>query len=102
MVPHFDKVLHVGGGVVVAWFFYRYLGNYLNSFSHFKQFLILVAMTALVGLIWEFAEYGARFIATSHPVIYQYFHGGDLKDTLGDLLADLIGGVLYAVPSINR
>ncbi len=96
-IPHFDKILHISGGFIVAWFFARFFQKDLAGVSRFHRFLILVAMAGLVGLIWEFAEFSSSFLAPSHPLLHKYFYGGDLIDTLTDLMADLAGGILYAL-----
>ena len=96
-IPHFDKALHVTGGLIVAWFFSIFFKKDLVGVSWFHRFLILVAMAGLVGLLWEFAEFGSSFLAPAHPILHRYFFGGDLTDTLTDLMSDLVGGMLYTL-----
>lgn len=94
-VPHFDKLLHFFGGFIVAWFFSIFFAKDLNGISRFKKFLILMAMAALIGLFWEFAEYLSNLY--SAPLLKHFFYGGDLRDTLTDLLSDVIGGAIFGL-----
>lgn len=94
--PHLDKLMHVVGGIIVAWFALSLMQNEITHLATWKQVLIVVSIGAFVGLVWEWAEYASNFTQHSYPLWYHYFHGGDLADTLGDLLADVIGSVLFA------
>jgi hypothetical protein len=95
-IPYFDKVLHTLGGLIVAWFFSIYFEKELASTSKWKKVLILTAMAALIGLVWEFAEYSAIYVKNYLPLVYEYFHGGSLTDTLTDLVSDVTGGFLFS------
>lgn len=95
LIPHFDKLLHFLGGFIVAWFFSIFFANDLAGFSRFKRLLILAAMTALIGVFWEFAEYLSNVY--SSPLLKHFFFGGSLSDTLTDLLSDIIGGVIFGL-----
>lgn len=93
-VPHFDKVLHVTGGILVAWFSAGFISS--MPMPKLYRFIGIVGAAMLVGVLWEFAEYSSGIINNHAGIIYYYFHGGDLTDTLGDLLADMVGAVIYA------
>ncbi len=96
-VPHFDKVLHLVGGAIVAWFFSDwFLWEY--KLTRFQKIILMVAGAALVGTLWEFAERLSSIYSPGRfPLLYKYFYGGDLNDTLGDLAADLVGAFTFSV-----
>lgn len=97
MIPEFDSLMHVLGGIAVAWMTLALLQNDIQRLSALKQLLIIVSVTALVGVFWECAEYISGFTKNSYPLLYHYFHGGGLADTLLDLVADLVGGTFLAL-----
>lgn len=103
---YFDKVMHLLGGFVIAWLFWNLFYSDLKKLSlpGFCFFLISAAVT--VGVFWEFLEYlSGLYLGQAHTpglaLFYRYFHGGDLKDTLGDLLADSIGGILFVLTALG-
>ena len=93
---HFDKVMHILGGLAVAWMVMSILQNDISRMSMAKQAMIIISVTCMVGVLWEFAEYLSNFTRYSYPWWYHYYHGGDLADTLGDLIADIGGAVLFS------
>jgi hypothetical protein len=102
LIPNLDKVMHTAGGIIVAWFALSLMQGELTRMAAWKQALIIVSVVAFVGLAWEWAEYASNFTQHSYPLWYHYFHGGDLADTLGDLAADVAGGVLFALWAIRK
>lgn len=103
LIPHFDKLMHAFEGFIVAWFFSIFYTTSLSHLSGSQRLILLVAMAGLVGILWEFAEYASSVLTPNHfPGFYGYFHGGNLPDTLIDLLADLFGGLLFFVWFIRK
>ena len=100
--PHMDKLLHVAGGVAVAWFISHFFERKSHGLSKPLLFLSIIGSTVLIGVLWEFAEYMSVFARGALPIFHRYFHGGDLADTLGDLASDIIGGVLMALWFLSR
>ncbi|KKT87180.1 MAG: hypothetical protein A3J46_00170 [Candidatus Yanofskybacteria bacterium RIFCSPHIGHO2_02_FULL_41_11] len=102
-IVHFDKVLHVSGGLVAAWFFGVIWGSKLSGFSNFEKFLILISLAALIGWVWELMEFivSASWLA-EFPTLHRYIYGGNLIDTIGDLPADIFGASLFALFYISR
>ncbi len=101
----FDKVMHFWGGVSVAlffiWYFY-FSGRFtlpLPKDSKIFFIFLIVGLVALVGVGWEFFEYiGNNYIAKGQMQ-------GDLTDTMGDLFADLVGGLVFSLcflPKIKK
>lgn len=102
-----DIIMHIGGGIWVAWAAYAYmhrLRGYL-ALPRLVQALGVLCFVALVGVLWEFLEAGAdawRLHASGMPWagvpgafgLYPY----DLRwDTLLDLFNDLVGGTIVAI-----
>jgi uncharacterized membrane protein len=97
-IAHFDTLLHATGGLIVAWFFDYLFFEEIKHMAPWKIILILVSGAALVGTLWEIAEYISNFSRHISPLWYHYFHGGNLGDTIADLVADMTGALLLALP----
>lgn len=95
---HFDKIMHLLGGLLVALLWSKFFYRRLDSLSSFDFFLTIVGLTILIGVLWEFAEYASQYF----PTIHYYFYIGDLRDTLGDLLTDLGGGFIGSLWLLRR
>lgn len=87
---------------MAAWFALALLQNEVTHMTAWKQVLIFVGITALVGVVWEWAEYVSNFTITAHPVWYRFFHGGDLSDTMGDLASDIGGAFLLSLWALRK
>ena len=97
--PYFDKVMHLLGGFVIAWLLGHLLERDLRNASWWGAAVMLVGAATIVGVAWEAAEflantYWADAAGGWKALAWQYFHGGDLKDTLLDLGADMVGALL--------
>ena len=98
LIPHIDKMFHVGGGFIVAWFFIRLWTDHFKSFKKFQSFIISLSLAALVGYLWELAEYSTSLpIFTNYPIFSHYLYIGSITDTLGDLFADMFGAGLFTI-----
>ena len=98
--PWFDQTLHFLGGSFIAMLMANYLSEYFVNKNFLKNLLIIVGVTILIGVVWEFAEYIANQ-ALIEPV-YKYFkiHAyfmGDLNDTVSDLLMDILGATTLSL-----
>ncbi len=94
----FDVSLHFLSGLGVYFVVQQYFRKDLSGFPWIKKTILLVAVTALVGIIWEFAEYSF----TAVPAILSLpWDGlsfiGDLPDTLQDLALDTSGALLGSI-----
>ena len=97
--PYIDTLLHLAGGAAIVWFLSSFFERDVWRLSRPTLVALLVGITTLIGVFWEFAEfYSGRNFREALPIVYQYFRGGDLQDTLGDLAADIAGATLFAVP----
>jgi hypothetical protein len=99
---HFDTFLHVLGGISVAWFGLVLFQGDLAHLSRWKQTIIFVSFTTLVGIFWEFAEFMAGFGRDVVPWLWYWFHGGELADTMLDLLADILGALALTLWALER
>ena len=97
-IPHLDKVYHFLGGFTLGWFFYLYFFDQKQDqpFPNFKKILTVVSATCFIAVLWEYAErlstlYGPQYA----PFIYHWFQGGDLNDTLLDILAGTLGSLSF-------
>lgn len=92
--PWFDIPMHFWGGfwVGLVYFWLNPQIEILNSWlsklpKYLVDLLFILAFTALVGVFWEFFEFGLDFF-TGDIMRFQ----GTSKDTMGDLFFDLVGG----------
>ena len=91
--PFIDIPLHLLGGFAIAYFFSGLLGigadrKLVDPVRGGIRFLLLVSLTCMAGVIWEFAELGVD----RHPLLPLQL---GLEDTLGDILVGTVGGALY-------
>ena len=94
---HFDTAMHVMGGLAAAWCGLALMQNELTHLAAWKQVVIFVGFATLAGVLWEFAEYMAGFSRDVVPWLWEWFHGGDLADTMTDLAADIVGALALSV-----
>ena len=89
--PWADILLHFLGGFFVAMFFVDFLHRALKvERSLLSDLIIILGASLLVGVVWEIFEYCLNFIL---PSAVDLFRGGDLFDTLKDLIVDTAGAL---------
>ena len=94
----FDVVLHFLGGLGVYLVLSSYFQKDLVNLSWLHRTILLVGTTAMVGIIWEFAEYSFTVIPAILPLPWDGFSFiGDLPDTLSDLSLDILGGLFGSI-----
>ena len=103
----YDAFFHLFGGVLFASFFV-WLARKYQSFNLFqnnawKNFIILLAIVALLGIGWEFIEFGHDHVLNRFKNLYaiKILHLEKLvqptnSDTVGDLFFDLAGAAIAA------
>lgn len=92
----FDSTQHFLGGFFVALFFGYYLKDHLLPNKKLNNALIIIGATIFIGVVWEFAEYIANqtlVIPTKQYLGINAYFMGDLKDTVADLLLDILGAL---------
>lgn len=95
-VPYFDKLLHIGGGVIAAMFVASILDQKSGKSGKLKRLAVILVLVLVIGVVWEIAEnLSSIYGPTYWPILGEYFYGGDLADTFGDLGSDLLGAFLY-------
>lgn len=96
----FDIPMHFVGGVLVA----ISITLLLQIFSQEKkivlnskilEFLIIISITSLFAVSWEFMEFFFDFYFSSHMQ-------GNMTDTLKDLCMGLLGAYIVAVAVISK
>lgn len=87
---YIDKFFHFSGGVALGWFFYIFFDIRNLPMSVFRKIAIVVSATCLVAVFWEYAERLSTLYAPKY--IVHWFSGGNINDTLLDILAGMVGG----------
>ena len=90
-----DSILHFSGGFWLAALaiFILISREKIYSFEHpLFLFLIIISLVALMGVLWEFFEYGLDLILERVGTEAALQPGA--KDTIFDLFFDLTGGIL--------
>ena len=95
-VPGLNKISHVLGGGVAAWMVTLIFSG-LGDMQLPRRYFFIVAGASLFGVLWELAEYTGTLAQNSFPILYQHFHSGNLPDTIGDLAADIVGALIFAI-----
>lgn len=90
-----DMVMHIMGGSVTAFTMILLMSDCKHPMALWKKspgffFLFLLGLVALVGIGWELYEFIHDLF---FPVSIQMSVG--VRDTLEDLVSDLIGGSLF-------
>lgn len=98
--PPMDILLHFLGGFFVALFFIGYLRRALVATRSFAgDATIILGVSLLIGVGWEIFEFVLDHILPSSIVI---FRGGDLFDTLKDIVVDMTGAAVMFLLVRNR
>lgn len=100
--PILDKVLHGIGGFLAAWLVWAVLHNALGTLTAWQRSIIVISGACLLGVLWEFAEFASTVMRSWSPVLYHYFHGGDLADTLSDIAVDIGGAFVFTLLTLRR
>jgi len=94
---HFDTFMHFLGGIAAAWLALSLMQWDIVRMTAWKQVLVLLGLATLLAVFWEFAEYLAGFGRDYAPWFWRWFHGGDLADTMLDLVAGMAGALVFAL-----
>ena len=95
-----DIPVHFLAGVLSAavfyWFFQRFPSHFDTSRHFWVTLLMVLGWAALVGVLWEFTEFLYDFLIAKYSLSLNTLQFG-LRDTLGDLLSDLLGALTLAI-----
>lgn len=98
-----DIILHLLGGAWVATLFFYVQERYVPSFVAMPwwfSIVVVVSFVMLVGVGWEWFEYWFDYFVAKDNFVLRAQLG--LADTMGDLLADLVGGLIVGAYFIFR
>jgi uncharacterized membrane protein YeaQ/YmgE (transglycosylase-associated protein family) len=86
--------MHLVGSTALAWLLSTLASRQKEVLSYRSYLVFIVGAVLIFGVVWEILEYlsGEYMKGT---LIYAYYRGGDLQDTLSDLVADMTGAVIY-------
>lgn len=98
--PWLDKILHFFGGVFVFSFYFWFF-EYSRKINKppWPEFFFLIAgigFAALVGLLWEFMEFGLDYFFIVKEIIDFPAQMG-IVDTMADLFFDLAGALFSGI-----
>jgi hypothetical protein len=98
---NFDTVMHLSGSVVLAWLLSSLAVKQQKALPYLSYALFIAGAVLIFGVVWEVLEYlsGAHLKGT---IIWHYYRGGNLQDTIADLLADLNGAMIYLLAHLVR
>ena len=92
-----DIPMHFSGGVLVGLIFLWLVEMYPQQFrlpsNFWARALLIVSFGALIGVVWEFAEFAYGLVAIGNgfrPAQQGVF------DTMGDLFFDIVGAFVVA------
>lgn len=91
--------MHFAGGFLAAmimiwWSYYTKKVSLPGALPAIYSFVVIVSAAALIGVLWEFYEFGVDKFVTGKNYINLTQPG--LVDTMKDLFLDIIGGSLAA------
>ena len=93
-----DIPLHIAGGAWVAFVFFYFQRRHILLFSALPfwfSLLMVVGFVMLVGVAWEWLEFGFDYFFAKDNFLICAQLG--LADTMGDLVMDLLGGMLVGL-----
>lgn len=100
-----DNGLHFAGGLWVGLVFFALVQEYAASlhtipFSRVILPLFALSFVALVGVAWEFFEFGLdRYVSTPRNILMSQ---PSIADTMSDLFLDLVGGAFAVIVGYVR
>ncbi len=86
-ITHFDKLVHTLGGIFAAVAGSAFLYKHAQTLRKRELVITALLFVFIVGLAWEYYEYILQFYIKN-------IHLADIPDSIGDLVADMIGGIL--------
>jgi uncharacterized membrane protein YjdF len=86
----FDVVMHFAGGFWVAMLALFLIRE--HSFDNLILLWLVLGLVMLIGVAWEFMEFGLNHFVGGWAE--RIFYQTNIEDTLGDLIADICGGLV--------
>jgi hypothetical protein len=91
--PTSDIVMHLAGGLAIAFFFWRATAlaseaGVIGRINRTGLGVVVFGLTCAAAVFWEFAEFlSDRYLGTQAQL--------GLSDTLGDMLCGIVGGSAF-------
>jgi len=97
---HFDDVVHLAGGMAIAWYFHVSLREAVDAGKAGRpsaplSSLLVASLTCSAAVVWEFLEY------LSDQLLRTRWQSS-LEDTLTDLVFGTLGGLAVAAAAWRR
>lgn len=98
--PGLDKIIHIAGGFLIVnscMFWWRESGNEskIKNLGFSPMLMVCIGIAGTAGILWEAYE-------MTFDLIFQTINQIGLYDTMGDLLADLMGGLIWFLFNHNK
>ena len=101
----YDAVAHFVSGmaeaIILFWLMKKFVRFNVLGESRWKNVVVLVALVALIGVLWEFGEFTADYIRMNGMHInlraLDMLAQPSNSDTMGDLFFDMLGGFIVAI-----
>lgn len=93
-IPHLDKIFHFMGGAAIAAIALSWFEKDIQHMPRGIAILFTLGITAIVGIGWEYGEaLSGAYTKDFAPLLYKYFSGNGLVDTLWDTVLDMLGAL---------
>lgn len=86
-MPHIDTVSHTLGGMFTAYIIAALSWSFIQKKSPLYIFWYVFMLTVIVGIFWEFYEYGVYFFTNTRYFI-------DVNNSMSDVVCDTFGGLI--------
>lgn len=105
----FDAVVHFVSGIaetaIMLWFMRRIPSISVLHSTFWKDLILILSLALMVGFIWELLE----FVPDQYRVLVLHanltspdrLYQASNNDTMGDLLAAMLGALVVAIPFIR-
>lgn len=97
-IPSYDIFMHIGTGLVLSFIIHDVLKEFIKPII-FKYFLVICVLVFL-GVIWELGEY--VWDQTISTYFQKTFLQISIRDTMGDLLMNMIGSLIFVLINFGR
>lgn len=98
LFPNYDIFMHVGTGFILSFIINDILKEFIKP-KILKYFLVICVLVFL-GVVWELGEY--VWDQTISTYFQKTFLQISIRDTMGDLLMNMIGSLIFVLINFGR